>query len=133
MIGFKNFLTKSVWKKDGDRISSGAVAKHIDSMDFGHWGYEEAGQYNWVFRLLPPAVVKKIINNSANAGFLDYDKEEKAAKRKISTDSLMKHTPVIGSKTASIHDARVWDGFHRLNAAVNLNIGKIPVLVGIKK
>ena len=133
MIGFKNFLTKSVWKNDGDRISSSVVAKHIDKMEDGHWGYDKAGEYRWIFRMLSLADVKRILSNSSNSFLLDYEKEEKANKRKITADSMMKYTPVIGSKSANIHDARIWDGFHRLNAAAKLNMSSIPVLVGIKK
>jgi hypothetical protein len=130
--GLLDFLKRKLgvaWGKAGDVVKGSVVAEFL-SINTYHSDSTLSQVKDSKFQLnnIDLATAKKyrlFTDQNASHDVIDSNKMDAARARKITYDSLVKNPPVVD------RDGFIWDGNHRMQRAIELELAKIPVLIQI--
>jgi hypothetical protein len=130
--GIINWVSRKLgraWGKPGDVVHGNVVADYLENSTY-HTESKLKKIRKSKFQLtnldLATAEKYRHFTNSQNHGsVIDIDKLDNARQMKITYDSLIKYPPVLA------HDGFIWDGNHRLERAIELQLPSIPVLLQV--
>lgn len=117
------------WGKIGDKVRGEVVGDYLLNHTYFHGEtIEELAEHTYMLKVIDPETARQYRNFSekhATGQIYDEWKIEKARARNITLDSLIKHPPVVDA------DGYIWDGNHRVERAMELDLPQIPILMQV--
>jgi len=127
IIDFVKRLTGFAWGKTGDVVRGSVVADYLGKNSYhSDEKLEKVKRNKFKLQNIDLQTAEKyrtFTDQNADNDIIDVDKMDRARDRTITYNSLIKNPPVLD------RDGFVWDGNHRLQRAIELELDQIPVLM----
>lgn len=132
--GIIDFVKRNLgfaWGRPGDVVRGNVVADYLENNTYHSESMlEKVRRSKFQLKNIDTETAKRYRSftdqNVGGNDVLDADKMDRTRARKITYDTLVKNPPVLD------RDGFIWDGNHRIQRAIELELPSIPVLIQTK-